>query len=167
MTNYEYNLFYELHDELFDRVFDELCYELFDEFFEDLFNELCKELSDEPCDELFDELCCERCEEIGDKLLYGLLKIALKNAALGLGPRAAFSTPLSRFFANRTDPKPANYRCIFFPYSLKSIFSFFHFHPHCKCSKLTDVVKRNFFILISQLKYVLKLKLLVFKFLVQ
>ena len=72
MTNYDYNLFDESHDELFDEVFDE------------------------PCDELFDELCCERYEEIGDKLLYEVLKIALKNAALGLQPRTAFSRHRSR-----------------------------------------------------------------------
>ena len=38
-------------------------------------------------------------------------------------------------------------------HSLKSIFQFFHFHLHkhatlFKCSELTDVVKRDFFILI-------------------
>ena len=59
----------------------------------------------------------------------------------------------------------------FFPHSLKSIFSPFHFHPHkhaalCKFSKLTDVVKRNFFILIFQEKPVLKRKLLLFNLLV-
>ena len=48
-------------------------------------------------DEVFDELCCKQCEEIGDKLLYELLKIGLKNAALGLRPRAVFSTPKSQF----------------------------------------------------------------------
>ena len=41
---------------------------------------------------------------------------------------------------------------LFFAHSLKSIFKFFHFHPDkhaalCKCSKLIDIVKRNFFIL--------------------
>ena len=167
MTNYEYNLFYELHDELFDRVFDELCYELFDELFEDLFNELCKELSDEPCDELFDELCCERCEEIGDKLLYGLLKIALKNVPLACSLAQHFQHLCHGFLLTGPTLSRQITSVFFFLTLSNQFFSFFHFHPHCKCSKLTDVVKRNFFILISQLTYVLKLKLLVFKFLVQ
>ena len=47
---------------------------------------------------LLDELCCERYEEIGDKLLYEVLKTAVKNAARGLRPRAAVSTPRSKFF---------------------------------------------------------------------
>ena len=55
MTKYDYNLFDELHDDLFD----------------------------EPCDELFDDLYCERCEEIGDNLVYEVMKIALENASLG------------------------------------------------------------------------------------
>ena len=32
----------------------------------------------------------------------------LENAALGLRPRAAFSSPRSQFFPIRTDPKAAN-----------------------------------------------------------
>ena len=47
---------------------------------------------------LLDELCCERYEEIGDKLLYEILKTAVKNAARGLRPRAAVLTPRSKFF---------------------------------------------------------------------
>ena len=77
MTNYDYNYLTRLCDELPDEIFDEVCYELFDE--------------------VFDELCCKRCEEIGAKWLYELWKIGLKNAALGLRPRAAFSTPQSQF----------------------------------------------------------------------
>ena len=37
----------------------------------------------------------------------------LENAALGLRPRAAFSSPRSQFFTIRTDPKTATY--FFFP----------------------------------------------------
>ena len=47
---------------------------------------------------LLDELCCERYEEIGDKLLYEVSKITVKNAARGLRPRTAVSTPRSKFF---------------------------------------------------------------------
>ena len=32
----------------------------------------------------------------------------LENAALGLRPRGAFSSPRPQFFTIRTDPKPAN-----------------------------------------------------------
>ena len=38
----------------------------------------------------------------------------LENAALGLRPRAAFSSPRSQFFTIRTDPKPANNLFIIF-----------------------------------------------------
>ena len=38
----------------------------------------------------------------------------LENAALGLRPRAAFSSPRSQFFPIRTDPKPVNNVFIFF-----------------------------------------------------
>ena len=38
----------------------------------------------------------------------------LENAALGLRPRAAFSSPRSQFFTIQTDPKPANNLLIFF-----------------------------------------------------
>ena len=38
----------------------------------------------------------------------------LQNAALGLRPRAAFSSPRSQFFTIRTDPKPDNNMFIFF-----------------------------------------------------
>jgi len=38
----------------------------------------------------------------------------LENAALGLRPRAAFSSPRSQFFPIRTDPKPDNNMFIFF-----------------------------------------------------
>ena len=38
----------------------------------------------------------------------------LENAALGLRPRAAFSSPRSQFFTIRTDPNPATYYYYFF-----------------------------------------------------
>ena len=38
----------------------------------------------------------------------------LENAALGLRPRAAFSSPRSQFFTIRTDPKPDNNMFILF-----------------------------------------------------
>jgi len=38
----------------------------------------------------------------------------LENAARGLWPRAAFSSPRSQFFTTRTDPKPDNNVFIFF-----------------------------------------------------
>ena len=38
----------------------------------------------------------------------------LENAARGLRPRAAFSSPRSQFFTIRTDPKPVNNLFIFF-----------------------------------------------------
>ena len=38
----------------------------------------------------------------------------LENAALGLRPWAAFSSPRSQFFTIRTDPKPANNLFIYF-----------------------------------------------------
>ena len=38
----------------------------------------------------------------------------LENAALGLLPRTAFSSPISQLFPIRTDPKPANNIFIFF-----------------------------------------------------
>ena len=39
----------------------------------------------------------------------------LENAALGVRPRAAFSSSRSQFFTIRTDPKPVNNVFIFFP----------------------------------------------------
>jgi len=38
----------------------------------------------------------------------------LENAARGLLPRAAFSSPRSQFFTVQTDPKPVNNLSIFF-----------------------------------------------------
>ena len=38
----------------------------------------------------------------------------LENVALGLRPRAAFSSPKSRFFTLRTDPKPTSNMFMFF-----------------------------------------------------
>ena len=38
----------------------------------------------------------------------------LENAAFGLPPRAAFSSPRSQFLTIRTDPKPGNNIFIFF-----------------------------------------------------
>ena len=46
---------------------------------------------------LLDELCCERYEEIDDKLLYEVLKIAVKNAARG----GSFNTSVKIFLLNR------------------------------------------------------------------
>ena len=75
----------------------------------------------------------------------------LENAAQGRKPRAAFSRPRSQFFTIRTDPKPAN--LFFFPHSFKSIFNSFtstraNTPRFANGNKLTDVVMRNFFILI-------------------
>ena len=102
------------------------------------------------------------------KLLYEVLKIGLQNASIGLRPRTALLTPRSQFFTIRTDLKPAKFTYLFFPHSLKSIFSFFHFHTHkhvalCKCSKRTNVVRRNFFILILQYKNLFEKKALAFQ----
>ena len=59
----------------------------------------------------------------------------------------------SQFFTIRTDSKLANKLLIFFFALSNQCFFILFFHPHkhavlCKCSKLTDVVKMNFFILI-------------------
>ena len=65
-------------------------------------------------------------------------------------PRSqAFSRPRSQFFTMWPDLEPANNLFIF----SKIFNSFTSTHtstPFCKCSKLTDVVKRNFFIFILQ-----------------
>ena len=52
----------------------------------------------------------------------------LENAARGLRPRAAFSSPRSQFFTIWTDPKPVNNLFIFF-LSLKGL-CFYSRHTH-------------------------------------
>ena len=65
-------------------------------------------------------------------------------------PRSqAFSRPRSQFFTMWPDLEPVN-NLFIFSKIFNSFTSTYTSTPFCKCSKLTDVVKSNFFIFILQ-----------------